>query len=104
MTLLKQTGKNLMLSLIDKYVPKARKTVDTNKPSWWSNYLSKAIKDKQYLYLNFKFTQSPLDYAKYASQRSHVKFMIRSAKVKFDELMMQNFKSNLKMLYSYVRR
>ena len=64
---------------------------------------SKAIKDKQYLYLHFKFTQSPLDYAKYASQRSHVKFMI-SAKVKYDELMMQNFKSNLKMLYSYVRR
>jgi len=29
--------------------------------------------------------------------------MIQSAKVRYDELMMQNFKSNSKMLYSYVR-
>jgi len=62
--------------------------------------LSEAIKDKQCLYLHCKFTQSPLNYAKYASQH---KFMIRLAKVKYDELMMQNFKSNPKMLYSYVR-
>ena len=29
--------------------------------------------------------------------------MIRSAKVKYDELMMQKIKSNPKLLYSYVR-
>ena len=95
--------KNLMLSLLDKYVPKVVKKVNTNKPPWWSSRLSKAVRDKQYLYSHFKFTKSPLDYSKYTSQRNHVKYLIRSAKVKHDELMMQRFKSNPKMLYSYVR-
>jgi len=82
--------KNLILSLPDKFVPKATKKVVTNKPPWWSNHLSKAIKGKQYLYSQFRFSQSLLDYAKYASQRNQVKFMIRSAKVKYGELMMQS--------------
>ena len=46
--------KNLVLSLVDKYVPKASRKVENNKPPWWSNHLTKAIKDKQNLYLHFK--------------------------------------------------
>ena len=77
--------------------------IETNKPPWWSSQLTKAIKEKQNLYSQCKFTRSPLDYAKYVSKRNNVKFSIRSAKVKHDESLIQKFKSNPKALYGYVR-
>ena len=55
------------------------------------------------VYIHIKFTRSPLFYTKYASKRNSVKFLIRSAKAKYDNSLMQKFKSNPKALYSYVR-
>ena len=87
------------------YLIKATKKAETNKPPWWSSQLTKAIKEKQNLCSQYKFTQSPLDYAKYASKRNNVKFIIRSVKVNHDtdESLIQKFKSNSKALYGYVR-
>ena len=35
--------RNIILSRVEKYVPKATKKAKTNKPSWWSNQLNKAM-------------------------------------------------------------
>ena len=92
--------KNIVLSLTDKFVPKVNKKAESNNPSLVVSHLNKAIKDKHRLYSQFKFTRSPLEYAKYASKRNNVKFLIRSAKAKYDDSLMQRFKSNPKALYS----
>ena len=50
--------RNLVLSLVEKYVSKAAKKAETNKPPWWSNQLTQVIKEKQNLYSQYKFTWS----------------------------------------------
>ena len=83
--------RNLVLSLVEKYVPKATKKAETSKPPWWSSQLTKAIKEKKNLYSQYKFTRSPLDYAKYASKRNNVKVIIRTVEIKHDESLIQKF-------------
>ena len=95
--------KNRVLTIANKHIPKVRKKPESNKPPWWSKSLSKVVKEKQNLYLQYKFTLSQVDYAKYTSKRNQVKHMIRSAQVQYDESLIQKLSSNPNALYGYVR-
>ena len=57
--------KNTVLAIVSKYVPKVEVTKKhiSNKPLWWSTQISKAIKEKQYLYSQYKFSRLDADYA-----------------------------------------
>jgi len=95
--------KNRVLTIANKHIPKVRKKPESNKPPWWSKSLSKVVKEKQNLYLQYKFTLSQVDYAKYTSKRNQVKHMIRSAQAQYDESLIQKLSSNPNALYGYVR-
>ena len=53
-----------VLSVANNHIPKAAKKSANNRPPWWSSRLSKAVKEKQDLFLKYKFTLSLDDYAK----------------------------------------
>ena len=97
--------KSNVLAIVSKYIPKVEVTKKhiSNKPLWWSTQISKAVKEKQYLYFQYKFTHLDADYASYALIRNQVKSLITTAKVKYDESLIHNFTSNPKALYGYIR-
>ena len=97
--------KSTVLAIVIKYVPKVEVTKKhiSNKPLWWSTQISKAVKEKQYLYSQYTFTRSDADYASYALKRNQVKSLITTAKAKYDELLIHNFTCNPKALYGYIR-
>ena len=79
------------------------KKIPSNKPSWWSSSLAKAIKQKQQLYSTFKCTHLPSDYAAYTITRNKVKSLIRAAQAKPDQQFIDKFNANPKALYGYMR-
>ena len=95
--------KSIVSAISSKYTPKVTKKCIYNKPRWWSTQISKAVKEKQHLFLQYRFTRSEADYASYALKRNQVKSLITSAKVQHDKLLIQNLTSNPKALYGYVR-
>ena len=95
--------KSNVLAISGKYTPEVTKKRVSNKPPWWSTLIGKAVKDKQYLYSQYKFTHSDIDYASYVSKRNQVKSMIKSAKVRYDKFLIQTLTSNPKALYGYIR-
>ena len=92
-----------MLQISIKHILEVTKKHVSNKPPWWSTQISKAVKEKQHLYSQYKYTCFDADYASYASKRNQVKSMITSAKAQYDEFLKQNFTSNPKALYGYIR-
>ena len=97
--------KSNVLAIASKYIPKVKVTKKHiyYNPSWWSTQIIKAIKEKQYLYSQYKFTCSNADYASYALKRNQVKSLITTAKAIYDESLIHNFTSNPKALYGYIR-
>ena len=95
--------KNTVLNASTEYIPKVIKRPTCNKPPWWSPHIGRAIKEKQKFYSHYKFTHSDADFAVYTQRRNQVKSMIRSAKSLYDKSLINNFTSNRKALYGYVR-
>ena len=96
------TFKSVILAISSKYTPKVNKKCVSNKPPWWSTQISKAVRDKQHLFSQYKYTHSVADYASYAVKRNQVK-SISSAKTRHDKILIQNLTTNPKALYGYVR-
>ena len=96
------TFKSVILAISGKYTPKVKKISVSNKPTWWSTQISKAVRDKQHLFSQYKYTRSVADYASYAVKRNQVKSMTSSAKARHDKILIQNLTTNPKALYGYV--
>jgi len=61
---------------IGKYQsPEVAKKPISNKRSWWTNQISKAVKEKYYLYSQCKFTYSDTDYAIYDAKRNQLQLV-----------------------------
>ena len=97
------TFKSVVLAISSKYIPKVNKKCVSNKPPLWSTQISKAVRDKQHLFSQYKYTRSVADYASCAVKRNQVKSMISSAKARHDKILIQNLTTNPKALYGYVR-
>ena len=80
---------SVILAISSEYTPKVNKKCVSNKPPWWSTQISKAVRDKQHLFSQYKYTRSVADYASYAIKRNQVKSMISSAKARHDKILIQ---------------
>ena len=54
--------KSIVLVISSKCTPEVTKKCVSNKPPWWSTQISKAVKEKQYLFSQYKYTRSEADY------------------------------------------
>ena len=95
--------KGVIKDSIRVYVPTRMLKKKSKAAPWWSKELTKEVKRKYKKWRHYTETQSSEDYKKYVKQRNLRTSLLRKAKSKYEERLVDRVKSEPKRLFKYIR-
>ena len=94
--------KNIIHSLVTKYVPMSRPRNINNRPLWMKRNVIRIIRKKKKLWNRYRETKEFSDYIKFRECQKIAVKEIKKAKKKFESKLAKESKTNQKLFFSYV--